>query len=130
MATEGKVVSQMLFGGILLGLSVLLIIPSSIGIAEYRDRAIPLVATQKNKAAENKLKAYEAVQITILVIALIAFLIAIYIMATSRTGKQYITATKRIFASKQLPPTYNSGAKPATVSLGGRQRQLSEFRLH
>jgi hypothetical protein len=128
---EGKVVSQMLFGGILLGLSVLLIIPSSIGIAEYNNRLKPVVMTPKDHDKEKQLKAYEGVQIFILVVALIALMISIYLMATSSKGKMYIEATKKLLKSKNTSPVAAAVPGPAAVSLGGAgRRQLSEFRLH
>lgn len=126
----------------MLGLSVLLIIPSSIGIAEYNNRVQPAIMTPKDHDKEKQLKAYEGVQIFILVIALVGLLIAVYLMATSRQGKQYIEATKKLL---KKTPTMGAGparvlspvpapapaAGPAAVSLGGAgRRHLSEFRLH
>lgn len=102
----GKTVTQMLLGGVVLGTSLLLIIPSSIGIAEYNNRPLPVAGGIVDSEAESRLKAYRTVQIVILTIACIGVVLAVYLMATSDSFYGYVLRK----APARLLPTSASTA--------------------
>lgn len=70
--------TQIALGVTLLCLGAILIIPSSVGIAQYVNR---VAALEKDNAAEQRLRAYFAIQIVILVLATGGIITAIYFLA-------------------------------------------------
>ena len=87
MAADEKMVSQFLLGSVLLGISVLLVVPSAVGILEYKSKAVPLPGGAHDKPVERRMHMYEIIQIIILACACVGFLFGFYVMFVSSSSK-------------------------------------------
>lgn len=145
LTKSGKTVTQLLFGGILLTCSLLLLVPSAVGIEEYNNRG-----TIEDNNQQKKMESYRNIQILILVIASIGVVFGIYFMATSEAVKgkgttaaqnaqfQYNRAVDTFRPALAAPTVPTSGAyvppmivnnnNPNWDMLGGR-RKLSSYRV-
>ena len=86
MESEPKMVSQFLLGSILLGISVLLVVPCAVGLVEYSSQAKTAEPDGSKKATAKRLKVYEIIQIIVLAFACAGFIFGFYVMATSDGG--------------------------------------------
>lgn len=100
LTRSGKTVTQLLLGGVILGSSLLLIVPSALGIAEYNKRPLPIVGGLVDQNKQKQLETYRNIQIAVLVVACIGVVLAGVLMLTSDAAKTKLDVKKQAF-----PPT-------------------------
>jgi hypothetical protein len=107
----------------LLVMSLILMIPSCIGVEEYNTRPVPVVDGTVDKAAYTKLKHYRNTQIVFVTLACVGIVAAIAIIIKSESMKYnpYMMALRSVGAAGSGPPS--AGGAP-TVELGGVRRSM------